>query len=128
MTRIVGGLARGRQLAVPPKGTRPTSDRSREALFAALIAGLDLDGARVLDLYAGTGAVGSRGGLPGAARAALVETRHPRRRGAAGHTGAPGLAEPPVAGAGCEGVLGRQRGRALELVFADPPYGVSTRT
>src|SRR5206468_3403553 len=60
--RIVAGAAKGRRLAPPPDGTRPTSDRVREALFNTLATTVQLDGARVLDLYAGTGAVG----LPGA--------------------------------------------------------------
>ncbi|HJQ41666.1 MAG TPA: RsmD family RNA methyltransferase, partial [Jatrophihabitantaceae bacterium] len=58
MTRIVGGAAKGRRLAVPQRGTRPTSDRAREALFNSLAGLLDIDGARTLDLFAGTGAVG----------------------------------------------------------------------
>lgn len=44
MTRIVAGAARGRRLAVPPRGTRPTTDRVREALFNVLAARLDFDG------------------------------------------------------------------------------------
>ena len=59
MTRIVGGVAGGRRLAVPPgTGTRPTSDRAREGLFNSLATLVDLAGARVADLYAGSGAVG----------------------------------------------------------------------
>ena len=50
MTRIVGGAAKGRHLAVPPHGTRPTSDRAREALFNTLVGLLDIEGARMLDL------------------------------------------------------------------------------
>jgi 16S rRNA (guanine966-N2)-methyltransferase len=58
MTRIVGGVAKGRHLAVPPHGTRPTSDRAREALFNTLVGLVDVEGARMLDLFAGTGAEG----------------------------------------------------------------------
>ena len=58
MTRIVAGSAGGRTLAVPPRGTRPTSERVREALFSRLEHVVGLDGARVLDLYAGSGALG----------------------------------------------------------------------
>ena len=59
MTRIIAGSAGGRRLAVPPAGTRPTSDRVREALLSALEHELGtLGGARVADLYAGSGAVG----------------------------------------------------------------------
>ena len=58
MTRIIGGTARGRRLAVPAAGVRPTSDRAREGLFNTLATMLDLRSARFLDLYAGSGAVG----------------------------------------------------------------------
>ena len=59
MTRIVAGALGGRRIAAPPgAGTRPTSDRVREALFSAVEAEVDLDGARFADLYAGSGAVG----------------------------------------------------------------------
>src|SRR5579875_4087803 len=74
MTRIVGGVAKGRHLAVPPKGTRPTSDRAREGLFNTLRAHLDVEGARVLDLFAGTGAVGLEALSRGAAAATFVES------------------------------------------------------
>ncbi|MGW0507652.1 RsmD family RNA methyltransferase, partial [Micromonospora sp. NPDC003241] len=73
MTRIVAGTAGGRRLKVPPAGTRPTSDRVREALFSAIDARLDLDGARVVDLYAGSGALGLEALSRGAAHALLVE-------------------------------------------------------
>ncbi|HET8641665.1 MAG TPA: RsmD family RNA methyltransferase, partial [Pseudonocardiaceae bacterium] len=56
MTRIVAGRVGGRRITVPPRGTRPTSERVREAIFSAVEARLNLDGARVLDLYAGSGA------------------------------------------------------------------------
>ena len=58
MTRIVAGSAKGRTLAVPKSGTRPTSERVREALFSRLEHMDVLAGAQVLDLYAGTGALG----------------------------------------------------------------------
>jgi 16S rRNA (guanine966-N2)-methyltransferase len=73
-TRIVGGKARGRRLAVPAAGTRPTSERAREALFSALDARVGLEGARVLDLYAGSGAVGLEALSRGAIAARMVES------------------------------------------------------
>src|SRR5438270_4129113 len=79
VTRVVAGVAGGRRLRVPPgRGTRPTSDRVREALFSALdaIRG-PLDGARFLDLYAGSGAVGIEAASRGAGRVLCVE-RDPR--------------------------------------------------
>ena len=59
---------------MPPAGTRPTSDRVREALFSAVGARIDLEGARVLDLYAGSGALGLEALSRGAAHALLVES------------------------------------------------------
>ncbi|HEY4315512.1 MAG TPA: RsmD family RNA methyltransferase, partial [Actinomycetes bacterium] len=74
MTRIVAGAARGRRLAVPPgEGTRPTSDRAREALFSTLGSLIRAwAGRRVLDLYAGSGAVGLEALSRGAAGVILV--------------------------------------------------------
>ncbi len=68
------GEAKGRRLAVPPAGTRPTSERAREALFNSLGGLVDLDGARVLDLFAGTGAVGLEALSRGAAAVWFVES------------------------------------------------------
>ena len=74
MTRVIAGSARGRRLAVPPTGTRPTSDRLREAVFSAVQSQLgSLGGLHVVDLYAGSGAVGLEALSRGAAYALLVE-------------------------------------------------------
>ncbi len=76
MTRVIAGVAGGRRLAVPSGlATRPTSDRAREGLFGTVRAVLgSLTGARVLDLYAGSGAVGLEALSRGAAHALLVES------------------------------------------------------
>src|SRR5215207_8604815 len=74
VTRIIAGRAGGRRIAVPPAGTRPTSDRVREALFSALTADPGLDGAAVLDLCAGSGALGLEALSRGAAHALFVES------------------------------------------------------
>ncbi|MER8098040.1 RsmD family RNA methyltransferase, partial [Streptomyces goshikiensis] len=74
MTRVIAGSAGGRRLAVPPgTGTRPTSDRMREGLFSTWESLHGVEGARVLDLYAGSGAVGLESLSRGADRALLVE-------------------------------------------------------
>ena len=74
MTRIIAGTAGGRRLVVPPgSATRPTADRAREGLFSSLQSLVDLEGAAVLDLYAGSGAIGLEAVSRGAARATLVE-------------------------------------------------------
>ena len=74
MTRIIAGTHKGRRLAVPAgSGTRPTSDRAREGLFSSLLTLTDLDGARVLDLFAGSGALGLEAASRGAGEVRLVE-------------------------------------------------------
>ncbi|MGM0618602.1 MAG: RsmD family RNA methyltransferase, partial [Actinomycetota bacterium] len=76
MMRIIAGLAKGRRISAPPgEGVRPTGDRVREALFSSLQP--LLPGAHVLDLYAGSGALGLEAISRGAAHATLVE-RDPR--------------------------------------------------
>ena len=78
--RVVGGALRGRRLKAPPGlGVRPTSDRAREALFnllahGAALGGVRLEGAVVLDAFAGTGALGIEALSRGAARAIFVES------------------------------------------------------
>ncbi|HQW72588.1 MAG TPA: RsmD family RNA methyltransferase, partial [Ornithinibacter sp.] len=75
MTRIIAGTLGGRTLRTPPgSGTRPTSDRVREALFSALDARGAVAGARVLDLYAGSGALGLEAASRGAESVLLVES------------------------------------------------------
>ena len=74
MTRIIGGIAGGRRLAVPPRGTRPTSDRVREALFNSLDHHIgEWQTCRVLDLYAGSGALGLEAASRGAEHVLMVE-------------------------------------------------------
>ena len=73
MTRIIGGIAGSRALASPAKSTRPTSDRIRESIFSRLDALNLIQDSRVLDLYAGTGALGLEAASRGAERVVLVE-------------------------------------------------------
>lgn len=133
MSRIVGGLARGVPLKVPDSGTRPTSDRAREAVFSSVesMRGSWV-GACVLDLFAGSGACGLEAASRGAARVDLVESsgsavaviEQNRRRVSASApesnvhvhrstvqrwmvSAAPGAGENPV---------------RYDVVFCDPPY------
>lgn len=73
MTRIIAGAARGHTLKVPSSGTRPTSDRVREGIFSRLATLTEIAGARVLDLYAGSGALGLEAASRGAHRVDLVD-------------------------------------------------------
>lgn len=125
MTRVVAGAARGRRLAVPPgTGTRPTSDRAREALFSALEAQLGtLAGARVLDLYAGSGAVGLEALSRGAVHALLVESDPRAADVARANARSLGLPGAQVVHARVERVLAAPPPAAYDVVFADPPYG-----
>ena len=121
MTRIIGGVAGGRRLAVPPAGTRPTSDRVREALFSMLEARDLIAGARVLDLYAGSGALGLEALSRGAASAVLVE-RDPRACAVlARNVATVGLAGATVRRGAVATVLAG-RPDPMDLVLADPPY------
>jgi 16S rRNA (guanine966-N2)-methyltransferase len=126
--RIVGGKFRGRPLAAPgDERTRPTSDRVREAVFNILahgIADFELAGARALDLFAGTGALGLEALSRGAVFCLFVEedadARALIRRNieALGLTGVTKIFRRDAANLGSAG-----RGGAFELVFLDPPYG-----
>ncbi|WP_206472310.1 16S rRNA (guanine(966)-N(2))-methyltransferase RsmD [Dietzia sp. KRD202] len=73
MTRIISGRLRGLTITVPPAGTRPTTDRVREALYSAIGSRVDLDGAAALDLFAGSGALGLEAVSRGADVAWFVE-------------------------------------------------------
>jgi 16S rRNA (guanine966-N2)-methyltransferase len=76
VTRIIAGFAGSLTLRVPSAGTRPTSDRVREALFSSLEARHAIADAQVLDLYAGSGALGLEAASRGAATVTLVEKSH----------------------------------------------------
>lgn len=126
MTRIVAGTVGGRRLRVPPAGTRPTSDRVREALFSAIEARMDLDGARVLDLYAGSGALALEALSRGASTALLVESD---RRAAAvvrGNIADLGLSGARVRIGAVAQVLASGGAGEFDLVFSDPPYDLPT--
>jgi 16S rRNA (guanine966-N2)-methyltransferase len=123
VTRIVGGAAKGRRLAVPPRGTRPTSDRAREALFNSLGGLLEIEGARVMDLFAGSGAVGLEALSRGAAVVSLVESDRAACEIARRNIEAVGLdgAELHRRRAGAY-LVGAGADVPYDLVFADPPY------
>ncbi|SNS06090.1 16S rRNA (guanine966-N2)-methyltransferase [Geodermatophilus pulveris] len=122
MTRLVAGVAGGRRLRVPPSGVRPTGDRAREGLFNTLSTLLDLEGATVLDLYAGSGALGLEALSRGAAQVVFVEHAPrvlPVLRANLDAVGLPGGRVVP--GSVPTVVAGAPPAR-FDLVLADPPY------
>jgi 16S rRNA (guanine966-N2)-methyltransferase len=127
MTRIIAGAHGGRTLRTPPgSGTRPTSDRVREALFSALDARDAVRGSHVLDLYAGSGALGLEAVSRGARSAVLVESD---RRAAATITAnvrTLGLDAVRVRTSTVAAALAADPGpdEAADLVLVDPPYDV----
>lgn len=125
MTRIIAGSVGGTRIAVPPRGTRPTSDRVREALFSSLDARLDLVGMRVLDLYAGSGALGIEALSRGAEHATLVERDARAARIISSNLAATRLsARADVVRGDVLAILQRAPVTPYDLVLADPPYDV----
>ncbi|WP_434317244.1 16S rRNA (guanine(966)-N(2))-methyltransferase RsmD [Leifsonia sp. P73] len=130
MTRIVSGFAGSLTLQVPKSGTRPTSDRVREAVFSGLDARDAVRGAQVLDLFAGSGALGLEAASRGAARVVLVEKSAAaaaicRRNAEAVVRAAPRDARPEVdvrATAVQSYLAAAGSSSRFDLVFVDPPY------
>jgi len=130
--RVIAGTARGRRLVAPAGDqVRPTKDIAREAIFSALDARGVLDGATVLDLYAGTGALAIEALSRGAAAAVLVE----RDRAALEAIRTNLQVLPDAVPVGSRVVVARDVGRFVaggpppeapfDLVFVDPPYGTA---
>jgi 16S rRNA (guanine966-N2)-methyltransferase len=129
MTRIISGLAGGRVIRTPPgEGTRPTSDRVREALFSRLEHLDVVSRANVLDLYAGSGALGLEAASRGAATVLLVETDRTAVAVLRQNIVDLGLPEISVRADTVERALlsGPVSDESrFDLVLADPPYDLS---
>ncbi|OBG94426.1 16S rRNA (guanine(966)-N(2))-methyltransferase RsmD [Mycobacterium sp. E136] len=129
MTRIIAGALGGRRITVPQQrsgsGTRPTTDRVREALFNVLAARVDLSGAAVLDLYAGSGALGLEALSRGAAQATFVESDRRAAAVIADNVAALGVTGATVRRGAVAAVLAADAPRRVDLVLADPPYDVA---
>lgn len=138
MSRIISGNLRGRRLAVPQSGTRPTSDRVKEALFSRLEHYELLDDATVLDLYAGSGGLAFEALSRGAVRAVLVDISAGAVRACRNNSANLGLKQQTeVHQLKAEQYLGRlapaqadagtAEGEGLfDLVFLDPPYALES--
>ncbi len=125
MTRIIAGEFGGRALATPRGAdTRPTTDRVREAIFSTVQSLLDLAGARVLDLYAGSGALGLEALSRGAGSAVLVERDRRTAQVLAANVAALGVRQrAQVVTERVDRVLERgPQGDPFDLVLLDPPY------
>ena len=130
--RIIAGLAKGMPLAVPRVGVRPTADRIREAIFSSL--GERVSGASVLDLFAGTGALGLEAASRGAAAVTFVENARDALESLEKNTEefanrlrSAEAAPTPLEITRGNVVAGLERmpaeGNVFSLIFADPPYG-----
>jgi len=125
--RIIAGRHKGRRIAAPPgQGVRPTASRAREALFDILMHGRfaereRIEGAHVLDAFAGTGALGLEALSRGAARASFMERDRDTRKLLALNVKALGE-EARASVLAADALHPPRAGRPCDLVFMDPPY------
>jgi len=128
MTRIIAGRFGGRQISTPKgSGTRPTSDRVREAMFSSLESELSgFDGVRVLDLFAGSGALGLESLSRGAIHATFVESDARAAAVIKSNVRALGLDNADVVRGTASAFAERLIDPRFDLVFLDPPYPLAT--
>ena len=110
---------------MPRNGTRPTTDRVRESMFNVLAARLDFAGTAVLDLYAGSGALGLEALSRGASSALFVESDRRAADVIAGNVDSLGATGAVVRCGAVAAVLSAEVGSPVDVVFADPPYEVA---
>ena len=125
MPRIIAGTLKGRILQVPPSGTRPTSERVREAIFSRLEHMGVIEDARVLDLYAGSGALGFEAISRGATSLTLVDSSAAAIRTLKKNL--PLVPEALVIGADALSAVSNRLSGSFDLVFVDPPYDVASQ-
>lgn len=121
--RIIAGVAKGRPLETPSRGTRPMTGRARESLFSIL--GDEVEGAAVLDLFAGSGSLGLEALSRGADRAVFVERGSAALRALSRNVERVGLGGRVIAADVSAAVAGLDD--AYDLVFVDPPYAMDDR-
>jgi 16S rRNA (guanine966-N2)-methyltransferase len=123
--RVVAGEFRGRKLVAPAgNATRPTADRVREALFSILG---DVSDLRVLDLYAGSGALGIEALSRGAAAAVFVDSSQAAVTAIRSNLSELGLEAPVLRRDALAYLAAAAGGDPYDLVFADPPYDSALR-
>ena len=125
MTRIIAGIAKGQPLQVPTTGTRPTADRVRESVFSAtehVLGGWS--GVNVLDLYAGSGALGLEALSRGAQSATLVESSTQANSVIRANIAKTGLAA-HVIKSDVTMWLAKPAAGQFDLIFMDPPYSLA---
>ncbi len=118
--RVIAGSARGVRLKVPERATRPSTDRLREALFSMLQG--RLEGARVLDLFSGSGALGIEALSRGAQQAVFVEVRRAAVAVVEENLEKVNMAEQGVVLQRDVSAFLSGSGEEFDLIFADPPY------
>ncbi|ARU46041.1 16S rRNA (guanine(966)-N(2))-methyltransferase RsmD [Corynebacterium silvaticum] len=122
MTRIISGEARGRTIKVPEQGTRPTSDRAREGLFSSLQVRFGFVGAKVLDLFAGSGALGLEAASRGADEVVLVENNSKAVQIIRHNIQVVGHPNVTVAEMKASTYVASAPKEYFDMVLADPPY------
>ncbi|MEM5986167.1 16S rRNA (guanine(966)-N(2))-methyltransferase RsmD [Corynebacterium hesseae] len=122
MTRIIAGEARGRTIKVPEAGTRPTSDRAREGLFSSLNVRWGFIDARVLDLFAGSGALGLEAASRGAEEVVLVENNAAAVKVIRHNIGVVKHPRVEVREMNASTYLATAPRSYFDMVLADPPY------
>ncbi|MCQ9352910.1 16S rRNA (guanine(966)-N(2))-methyltransferase RsmD [Corynebacterium sp. 153RC1] len=121
-TRVISGEARGRKLKVPEHGTRPTSDRAKEGLFSSLAVRFGFQDFRVLDLFAGSGALGLEAASRGAATVVLVEN-NPKAVAVIRHNAqVVGHPDVRIEEMKASTYLATAPKEYFDMVLADPPY------
>ena len=130
MTRIIGGEWRGRRITVPPRGTRPTTDRVREAMFSSLTSLLlresaSWDQCAVVDLYSGSGALGLEAASRGAHDVVLVESARSAVQVIRGNIEVLKASNVTISSQDVMTWAKSSGAAPRNLVLADPPYTVS---
>ncbi|WP_151550135.1 MULTISPECIES: RsmD family RNA methyltransferase [Corynebacterium] len=123
--RIISGWARGRKLAVPAKGTRPTSDRAKEGLFSSLQVRFGFENKMVLDLFAGSGALGLEAVSRGARGAVFVENHPPAAAVIRRNAELIPHADIHIEERAASSYLASAPRDYFDMVLADPPYDLA---